>query len=560
MAVFVIAPDSFKGTLSSEQVIACISDEIRAMLPDAEIRAYPMADGGEGTLAVLRRAADGTRRTIVEMAETCGLTLILEAERDPRSTSTYAFGQAIRTALDAGAEEIVLALGGSSTNDCGTGALRALGARFLDGAGRELEGRGADLARVASIDLSELDPRISRVRFTALCDVDNPLLGPDGATLTFGPQKGATPEICAELEAGMASFARVLAETFGRDESTAFGAGVAGGMGLAARVFLGADVVPGAEYLLDALGFDRLLADADWCITGEGRADAQSAHGKVVARVAMRCRAAGVPCIAICGCLGEGAEALLACGVTQLAGTVEHPTPADLLHAEDNLRATVRHLLAEHLHSVHGNEYNEDRPKTCSSLEAAMTEKRVAVFVADGLEEIEGLTVVDILYRAGIPCDTVSISDSTLVTSAHNVRILCDRTITDRDFSFDGYDMLVLPGGMPGTANLRACQPLCDELIARARAARPLAAICAAPTVLAELGILSGKRACCFPGCEDALEAGGAEVRSEPVVRDGALITSRGMGTALDFALAIVAFYQGDEAAEALAKAVVKLR
>lgn len=187
-----------------------------------------------------------------------------------------------------------------------------------------------------------------------------------------------------------------------------------------------------------------------------------------------------------------------------------------------------------------------------------MPETRVAVFVADGLEEIEGLTVVDILYRANIPCDTVSITPSTLVTSAHNVRIVCDRTLDDQDFDFASYDMLVLPGGMPGTANLGACEPLCAELVARAAAGRPLAAICAAPTVLAKLGILAGKRACCFPGMEDALSAAGAEVCFEPVVRDGAIITSRGMGTALDFALAIVTFYQGDEAAQALAKAVVK--
>lgn len=187
-----------------------------------------------------------------------------------------------------------------------------------------------------------------------------------------------------------------------------------------------------------------------------------------------------------------------------------------------------------------------------------MDEKRVAVFIADGLEEIEGLTVVDMLYRAGIPCDTVSISSSTLVTSSHGVRIVCDTAIDDMDFSFDAYDMLVLPGGMPGTVNLAGCAPLCAELLARAAAGRPLAAICAAPTILAGLGILEGKRACCFPSREDELAQGGATVCHDAVVRDGAIITSRGMGTALDFALAIVAFYQGDEAAAELAKAVVK--
>ena len=238
MAVYVVAPDSFKGTLTSEQVIAAMADEIRTADPAAEIRAFPMADGGEGTLAALRGAFTGAGRAIVEMAQTCGLTLIPKDERDPRFTSTYAFGCAIRSALDDGAEEIVLALGGSSTNDCGMGAARALGARFLDGDGRELEGRGADLTAVRVVDLSGMDPRIARTRFTALCDVDNPLLGPNGATYTFGPQKGATPEICAELEAGMASFADVLADATGVDGRDAFGAGAAGGMGLAARVLL----------------------------------------------------------------------------------------------------------------------------------------------------------------------------------------------------------------------------------------------------------------------------------------------------------------------------------
>ena len=345
MAVYVVAPDSFKGTLTSEQVIAAMADEIRTADPAAEIRAFPMADGGEGTLAALRGAFTGAGRAIVEMAQTCGLTLIPKDERDPRFTSTYAFGCAIRSALDDGAEEIVLALGGSSTNDCGMGAARALGARFLDGDGRELEGRGADLTAVRVVDLSGMDPRIARTRFTALCDVDNPLLGPNGATYTFGPQKGATPEICAELEAGMASFADVLADATGVDGRDAFGAGAAGGMGLAARVLLGARIVPGGEYLLYVLGFDRLLEGADACFTGEGRADGQSVHGKAVARVAARCRAAGVPCIAVCGCLGDGAEDLLGCGVTELLATVGEPSAEAMLHAEENLRAAMRKVL-----------------------------------------------------------------------------------------------------------------------------------------------------------------------------------------------------------------------
>ena len=184
-------------------------------------------------------------------------------------------------------------------------------------------------------------------------------------------------------------------------------------------------------------------------------------------------------------------------------------------------------------------------------------DKRVAVFIAPGLEEIEGLTVVDILYRANIPCDTVAITESTLVTSSHGVRIVCDRSIADEDFDFSAYDMLVLPGGMPGTTNLGACEPLTAALVAHAAAGKPVAAICAAPMVLAELGLVEGKRATIFPGMEEHLVRGGAEAVSDPAVVDGAVITGRGMGAAISFALAIQAYYQGEDAARDLAEKIV---
>lgn len=184
-------------------------------------------------------------------------------------------------------------------------------------------------------------------------------------------------------------------------------------------------------------------------------------------------------------------------------------------------------------------------------------DKRVAVFVADGLEEIEGLTVVDLLFRAGIPADTVSITADHAVTSSHEVHVVCDRSIFDEGFSFDDYDMLVLPGGMPGTLNLRASEPLCGALKRFAAEGRQVAAICAAPTVLAELGILEGRRATCFPGMEDALVEHGATLATGSVVVDGNVMTSRGMGTAIDFGLKIVEHYLGQERAEALASKIV---
>ena len=187
-----------------------------------------------------------------------------------------------------------------------------------------------------------------------------------------------------------------------------------------------------------------------------------------------------------------------------------------------------------------------------------VTDSRVAVFVAPGLEEIEGLTVVDLLYRAGIPCDTVAITPEHEVTSSHEVTIVCKRSIADEGFSFADYDMLVLPGGIPGTPNLRACQPLCDEVSARAGAGRPVAAICAAPSIFAELGLLEGRRATSNPGFQHVLSERGAELLpNEPVVVDGNLITSQGAGTAMPFALEIVRHYLGDEAVERVRAGVV---
>ena len=186
------------------------------------------------------------------------------------------------------------------------------------------------------------------------------------------------------------------------------------------------------------------------------------------------------------------------------------------------------------------------------------TDKRVAVLIAPGLEEIEGLTVVDLLFRAGIPCDTVAITPERTVTSSHEVTIVCKRSIDDDGFAFDDYDMLVLPGGIPGTPNLRACEPLCAEVVARAEAGRPLAAICAAPYIFAELGLLKGRRATSNPGFQHVLaERGAVLLADDPVVVDGNLITSQGAGTAMPFALEIVRHYLGDEAVERVRAGVV---
>lgn len=339
---FVFASDSFKGTLSSAEIGAMLCESARAAFPDCDCRSVTMADGGEGSVAAVLSAAGG--RTVpvrahdplggavdafygvtdggcavIETAAASGLTLIDEARRDILAASSYGTGELIAHALDAGYTDITLALGGSATNDGGAGAMAALGARFLDADGRTLAPNGASLRRIASIGLSHMHPRLTHARFTAMCDVNSPLTGPLGATMTYGPQKGAsTPALLGELEAGMENYARVLRRAFpGRDVEFP-GAGAAGGLGAACALFLGAALKPGAEAVLDLTGFDMLLRGADLAVTGEGRADAQSVRGKAVAAVAARCKKAGVPLIALVGSAGPGADALLGCGVTKL--------------------------------------------------------------------------------------------------------------------------------------------------------------------------------------------------------------------------------------------------
>ncbi len=330
---FLFASDSFKGSLSSAKTAELLTRAAKAVFPDCRCDWVPMADGGEGTAEAVIMASGGEwvpltvtgplgrpaeagygllpgGRCIIEMASASGLVLVDPSLRDPRNTSTYGTGELIAAALKKGCRDVTIAIGGSATNDGGMGCARALGVRFLDGSGAELEGRGRDLARVARIDASGLLPEVKETVFTVMSDVDNPLLGPDGATFTFGPQKGAVPAIRDELEAGMANYAAVLQRDLSADTDFP-GAGAAGGLGAALRIFLGAQMRSGSDAVLDLVGFDALLANADIVITGEGRIDWQSAHGKVVSGVGKRCRKAGVPCIALVGGMGEKAEEML---------------------------------------------------------------------------------------------------------------------------------------------------------------------------------------------------------------------------------------------------------
>lgn len=371
MATFLLASDSFKGTISSARAASLLADEARVFFPGCSCVETCVADGGEGTVdAVVAATGGGVRhvvvsnplgdsvdaaygllpdgRAIIEMAAASGLTLVKAEGRNPWLTSTYGTGQLIADAVDQGCRDISLAIGGSATNDCGMGAMRALGARFLDAQGRELTGRGADLGAVSSIDLRGFDARLAQMTFHVMCDVDNPLLGPLGATNVFGPQKGASPEIVSKLEDGMSSFSRALAVTFGRDVSEMAGAGAAGGLGAAANLFLHAEMAPGVERVLDLISFDSLLEGVDLCITGEGHADAQTAHGKAVSGIAARCRAHGVPCVALVGGMDADATELIGPTVNTIVpcalGTESLEEALD--NAERNYRFAAQRLFS----------------------------------------------------------------------------------------------------------------------------------------------------------------------------------------------------------------------
>lgn len=371
MPQFLFACDSFKGTISSARSAELLSEAALRRFPDARTIGVEVADGGEGTVDAVVAATGGDRRTVsvrgprgaiteasygllgsgralIEMAAASGLPLLATEERNPLVTSTFGTGELIVDALDQGVTDISLAIGGSATNDGGMGCMRALGARFVDEGGNELEGVGADLGRVASIDLSGFDQRVARTSFHVMCDVDNPLVGPRGATYVFGPQKGATPQAADQLEAGMRSYAQVLSQTFDGFDANGAGMGAAGGLGAAAWAFLGAELLPGVEQVLNLVGFDGLLEGCDLCITGEGHADGQSAHGKVVSGVAARCRKAGVPCVAIVGGMNADARELLAYGVDALVPTVIDAGPLEeaLAHAEENFSLAAERVFA----------------------------------------------------------------------------------------------------------------------------------------------------------------------------------------------------------------------
>ena len=346
----VIAPDSFKESLDAESVARAIAKGIESTLADVDIHCVPVADGGEGTTEALIAATSGQQHTaevtgplgqplnaiwgvlghqegvpltaVVETAAASGLDKILPEQRDALTASTYGTGELILKALDQGARRIIMGLGGSATNDGGTGLLRALGAKFLDAAGQELAEGGAALAHLDCVDLTGFDPRLAETEFLVACDVDNPLLGERGASAIFGPQKGATPEQVQQLDDALARLADVSADLLGKDLRDRAGAGAAGGLGYALVQFLDARLAPGIDLVLEAVDFHKTLKGADLVITGEGRMDGQSLSGKTPVGVARWAKQHDLPVIALCGSIGEGAEGVHEVGIDALFSVV----------------------------------------------------------------------------------------------------------------------------------------------------------------------------------------------------------------------------------------------
>lgn len=345
----VVAPDSFKGSLSAVAVAKAMERGILAVWPAAVVKKVPIADGGEGTVEALVLATGGTvipqnitgplgepaksywgllgdgETAVIEMAAASGLTMVPKERRDPRVTTTYGTGELVKAALDRGIRKLIIGIGGSATNDGGMGLARALGARFLDGDGKELAEGGAALAGLASIDLTGLDPRLAETQIMVACDVDNPLCGPRGASAVYGPQKGATPEIIAELDAALANYAAVAKAATGKDVAACAGAGAAGGLGVGLMFFTAAELRPGVEIVLEATGFAALVKDATLVITGEGNTDFQTAHGKAPVGVAKVAKQFGVPTVCLSGGLGKGSNDVLAQGIDGLMSIVPGP-------------------------------------------------------------------------------------------------------------------------------------------------------------------------------------------------------------------------------------------
>lgn len=368
----VIAPDSYKESLSALDVATAIETGFREIYPHAEYVKVPVADGGEGTVEAMVAATQGhivqvsvtgplgepvnafyglsgdMRCAYIEMAAASGLESVPPTRRNPLLTTSWGTGELIRHALDAGVSQIIIGIGGSATNDGGAGMAQALGAKLLSAGQQQIAPGGGALETLARIDLSELDPRLADCRIDVACDVTNPLTGPQGASAVFGPQKGATAAMIERLDRGLQHFAQIIDRDLDIDVLSLEGGGAAGGMGAALYAFCGANLRPGIEIVTDALGLADLVADADLVITGEGRIDSQTIHGKVPVGVAKVAKRFNVPVIGIAGSLTADVGVVHQHGLNAVFSVLYSVCTLDeaLANAAANVRMTARNVAA----------------------------------------------------------------------------------------------------------------------------------------------------------------------------------------------------------------------
>ena len=373
---FVIAPDSFKESLSAMEAAQAMALGVCEVFPDAQCQCVPMADGGEGTVSAIVSGTGGRlvqatvtgplhtpveasfglsgdgRTAIIEMAAASGLGLVPPASRNPLHTTSRGTGELILAALNAGVTLIILGIGGSATNDAGCGMLHALGVLFLDADGREIEHTGGGLARLARIDASALDTRLRDTVVDVACDVSNPLCGPRGASAVFGPQKGATPEMVAQLDANLARFANCTREALHgsprADVAQVPGSGAAGGMGAALYAFLNGAIRPGCDIVAEAVGLEAAIAQCDIVLTGEGRMDSQTLSGKAPLGVARLAQKHGKPVIGIGGSVGPDVASLVGEGFAAVVSATHRPAPLEkiLASGRENVRQTAASVAA----------------------------------------------------------------------------------------------------------------------------------------------------------------------------------------------------------------------
>ncbi|MDK9354627.1 glycerate kinase [Lelliottia sp. V106_10] len=368
----VIAPDSYKESLSALEVATAIEQGFREIFPDADYVKLPVADGGEGTVEAMVAATQGgiikvrvtgplgenaegfyglsgdEQSAFIEMAAASGLEMVAPSSRNPLKTTSWGTGELIRHALDAGVKHIIIGIGGSATNDGGAGMVQALGAKLLDGDGNPIGLGGGELEKLARIDISELDSRLADCRIEVACDVTNPLTGEEGASAVFGPQKGATPEMIDRLDDALTHYAKIIARDLDIDVLNLEGGGAAGGMGAGLYAFCGAELRQGIEIVTDALHLDKQVADADLVITGEGRIDSQTIHGKVPVGVAKVAKRYNKPVIGIAGSLTADVGVVHQHGIDAVFSVIYRVCTLEeaLESAEVNVRMAARNIAA----------------------------------------------------------------------------------------------------------------------------------------------------------------------------------------------------------------------